>query len=381
MLPAPHDPAATGSRWSASATSAARRWPTWCCSDTLADAGLGDRSRSPAPAPAGGTSATRWTTGPRPPPRRRLRPEPATAPSSTTPAGTRPRPGAGDGRAPTCADVGGGGERGRGCSATSTRSSRGGEVPDPYYGGPAGFEEVLRMVERTARRSWPHCSAGSWPERPPMTRLPLVARRAEELLGAVGGRHGARRRRRHLDRHPAAAQRRHHRPDQDATTRRPTGFFDAEVRGLRWLGEADRAGGVAVPEVLAARPRVPDPALDRAGQDHRRRRRRVRPRRSRAPTRPGADGVRRASSDGFIGRLPLPNRTAPTWAEFYATRRVLPYLKLARDRGAATRRGRGRRSSRVVGRLPALLPDEPPARLHGDLWNGNVLWGLDGTSA
>ena len=26
----------------------------------------------------------------------------------------------------------------------------GGEVPDPYYGGPAGFEEVLTMVERTA---------------------------------------------------------------------------------------------------------------------------------------------------------------------------------------------------------------------------------------
>ena len=24
------------------------------------------------------------------------------------------------------------------------------------------------------------------------------------------------------------------------------------------------------------------------------------------------------------------------------------------------------------------MPEEPPARLHGDLWNGNVLWGLDG---
>jgi protein-tyrosine phosphatase len=26
----------------------------------------------------------------------------------------------------------------------------GGDVPDPYYGGPAGFEEVLDMVERTS---------------------------------------------------------------------------------------------------------------------------------------------------------------------------------------------------------------------------------------
>ena len=53
--------------------------------------------------------------------------------------------------------------------------------------------------------------------------------------------------------------------------------------------------------------------------------------------------------DGFIGRLPLPNKSAPTWAEFYATKRVLPYLKLARDRGAITpeerRGGRGRSSA------------------------------------
>ena len=27
--------------------------------------------------------------------------------------------------------------------------ARGGDVPDPYYGGPEGFREVLAMVERT----------------------------------------------------------------------------------------------------------------------------------------------------------------------------------------------------------------------------------------
>ena len=32
----------------------------------------------------------------------------------------------------------------------------------------------------------------------------------------------------------------------------------------------------------------------------------------------------------------------------------------------------------MIGRLTDLVPEEPPARLHGDLWNGNVLWGLDG---
>jgi hypothetical protein len=81
---------------------------------------------------------------------------------------------------------------------------------------------------------------------------------------------------------------------------------------------------------------------------------------------------------GYIASLPLPNKTAPTWPEFYATRRVLPYLKLARDRGAVTD-GEAATIESVIGRLQALIPDEPPARLHGDLWNGNCLWGLDGS--
>ena len=33
----------------------------------------------------------------------------------------------------------------------------------------------------------------------------------------------------------------------------------------------------------------------------------------------------------------------------------------------------------LVGRFSALLPEEPPARLHGDLWNGNVVWGAGPT--
>ncbi|WP_442940180.1 arsenate reductase/protein-tyrosine-phosphatase family protein [Nocardioides sp. B-3] len=30
------------------------------------------------------------------------------------------------------------------------------EVPDPYYGGRDGFEEVLDMIERTCRAPVPH---------------------------------------------------------------------------------------------------------------------------------------------------------------------------------------------------------------------------------
>ena len=56
---------------------------------------------------------------------------------------------------------------------------------------------------------------------------------------------------------------------------------------------------------------------------------------------------------------------------------MLPYLKLARDRGAVSEAEAGLVEG-VIGKLTALLPEEPPARLHGDLWNGNVLWGQEG---
>jgi len=79
--------------------------------------------------------------------------------------------------------------------------------------------------------------------------------------------------------------------------------------------------------------------------------------------------------DGYIGSLPMPNRSCETWPEFYATRRVLPYLKLARDRSVMSVEDAGAVES-VVGRIIALAgPAELPARLRGDLWSGNVVWG------
>ncbi|MGN0062667.1 MAG: fructosamine kinase family protein, partial [Nocardioides sp.] len=51
--------------------------------------------------------------------------------------------------------------------------------------------------------------------------------------------------------------------------------------------------------------------------------------------------------------------------------------KVARDRDAIDATAAAAVEG-VVGRLVDLLPEEPPARLHGDLWNGNCLWGHDG---
>jgi fructosamine-3-kinase len=153
----------------------------------------------------------------------------------------------------------------------------------------------------------------------------------------------------------------------------PDDFFPAEARGLQWLAEAS---GVDVPDVLAAEPdclilswvevgRPTSEAAERLG------------RRLAATHRSGAPGFG-ADREGYIGTLPLPNRAASTWPEFFATRRILPYLKLARDRGAVSPDDAADVEA-VVRRITDLAgPPEPPARLHGDLWSGNVLWGQDG---
>lgn len=153
----------------------------------------------------------------------------------------------------------------------------------------------------------------------------------------------------------------------------PADFFRTEAAGLRWLAEA---GGVDVPEVLA----VEDDCLVLAWVEG------VRPtveaaerfgRALAATHASGCAGFGTGSGrDGYIGTLPLPGRGAPTWPEFYATRRVLPYLKLASDRGGIAAEDRDA-VERVVRRIVALAgPEEAPARLHGDLWSGNLVWGL-----
>ncbi|WP_019144232.1 fructosamine kinase family protein [Aeromicrobium massiliense] len=152
----------------------------------------------------------------------------------------------------------------------------------------------------------------------------------------------------------------------------PAGFFAAEAHGLRWLREA---GGAPVPEVLAvtddclvldwvepARPSVE--AAEAFG-------------RVLAVThRAGAD-VFGAERDGYVGLAPLPNRPLATWAEFYAARRVQPYLRLAVDRAAVTPEEAAHVQA-ALDRIDDLAgPAEPPARLHGDLWAGNVVWSTD----
>ncbi len=81
------------------------------------------------------------------------------------------------------------------------------------------------------------------------------------------------------------------------------------------------------------------------------------------------------SCDNFIGTQPQDNRTVDgdTWAEFYRLRRLQPQWQRMVDAGLTTSEGRSAYDA-LCNRLPELCgPDEPPARLHGDLWGGNHL--------
>ena len=175
--------------------------------------------------------------------------------------------------------------------------------------------------------------------------------------------------------------------------------FTAEASGLRWLAQA---GAVAVPRVLAVGPA--GLVIEMISPGHAT---------AEAARRFGRDLARLHASGaddygapwpGFIASLPLGNAppdnaplgnaplgnappdnalmgnaplggTEPAgWARWYAARRILPFVRLAADSGAL-RPADVRLVDEVLDRIDALAgPPEPPSRIHGDLWSGNVLW-------
>jgi fructosamine-3-kinase len=155
----------------------------------------------------------------------------------------------------------------------------------------------------------------------------------------------------------------------------------AEVTGLRWLAEA---GAVPLPAVLGhddewlvmelVEPAAPTAAAAEAfGRELARLHAAGAEAFGAAP--PGGP------ADAWIGLAPMRNEPAPSWPSWYAAHRIEPYLRDAVDQGVLGG-GDARAVASVGERIEELAgPAEPPARLHGDLWSGNVRWARDDRGA
>lgn len=160
----------------------------------------------------------------------------------------------------------------------------------------------------------------------------------------------------------------------------PDGFFEAEAAGLAWLADA---GGAPCVEVLNVRRGAIELEELHEIRPSREAARRFGERLARThhagASAFGAAPPGREAEAGFIGRRPMSFASYDTWSEFYPRERVLPYAEQAADRGTVSPE-----ALRTVQRACELIESgifddgAPPARLHGDLWSGNVLWTSSG---
>ncbi len=81
--------------------------------------------------------------------------------------------------------------------------------------------------------------------------------------------------------------------------------------------------------------------------------------------------------DNYIGSLPQYNTEHDHWIDFLIEERLTPQLKLAVDTNKFHDTGK---FEKLFAKLPALIPEERPALLHGDLWGGNVITDQDGNA-
>ncbi len=154
------------------------------------------------------------------------------------------------------------------------------------------------------------------------------------------------------------------------------GEFAAEAAGLRWLAEG---GGLRVPAVLAVEADhlmlewVAAGRMDERGAEEL----------GRGLALTHACG---AAAFGDPGGCPtwgfdwlrVSNEPCGDWASFYGERRLAPLARIGRDRGALSASASAA-VEHVAARLAELTgAPETPARLHGDLWSGNVMADRDG---
>ena len=157
----------------------------------------------------------------------------------------------------------------------------------------------------------------------------------------------------------------------------PPGFFTTEATGLEWLRAAD---AVPVPQVVAVSDESPAMLLlewiDVGGLIAS----------TEADFGRGLAALHDSGAPSFgredrrtTGSRALPNDPCATWSEFYATRRLLPLARLAREsRSLAPTTVTA--LERLANHLDRFDDGEPPCRLHGDLWAGNRVVDVHGRS-
>jgi len=157
--------------------------------------------------------------------------------------------------------------------------------------------------------------------------------------------------------------------------------FEMEAAGLLWLAEA---AGIRVPEVRGvggdpgwlSLERIETGLLSDEGAEELGRGLAAMHglgARSHGSLPPGApDGILR------IGLAEVELDESESWPRLYAEQMLEPLSRRATDRGNLSA-GHLEAVEAVCERIEELAgPEEPPSRLHGDLWSGNVLAGTDG---
>jgi fructosamine-3-kinase len=84
--------------------------------------------------------------------------------------------------------------------------------------------------------------------------------------------------------------------------------------------------------------------------------------------------------DGWLGLLPQENAWDSDGRRFFATRRVLRYLREPKTEEVLTTTDRAR-IEKLCDRFDQLLPEAPAVLTHGDLWRSNVVATHDGRPA
>jgi fructosamine-3-kinase len=153
----------------------------------------------------------------------------------------------------------------------------------------------------------------------------------------------------------------------------PPGLFEAEARGLELL-RVD--GGPPVPAVRAVA--ADGLVLDWVERGQPSRSGAVDFGRSLAKLHQAGGATFGADDGGFVATVPLDNSPAADWPTFAVQRRLEPALREARGRHVISGSDAAAVDEVITRIADVAGPAEPPARVHGDLWAGNLLWSAEG---